>query len=69
MLFALAKSVVRSIFRVKLTGSVHQALQKRTLFVANHTSLLDGILMALFLPVRTTFLVHTDVLTNPLFRF
>lgn len=69
MLFTLVKSVVRTLFRVKLTGSVQQALQKRALFVANHTSLLDGIFMALFLPVRTTFLVHTDVLTNPLFRF
>lgn len=69
MLFTLVKSVIRTLFRVKLTGAVNQVHNPRTLYVANHASLLDGVLMALFLPVRATFLVHTDVLANPFYRF
>lgn len=69
MLTSVLKFVFKLLFRVKLTGAVTQAFQKRTLFVANHTSLLDGVLLALFLPNKPTFLVHTTVLENPLFRF
>lgn len=69
LLTKIAKSIVQVLLRVELTGAVDQPMQKRTLFVANHTSLLDGLLMALFLPVKTTFLVHTDVLANPFYRF
>jgi len=66
---SLLKFIFRVLFRVQLTGASTQAFQKRTLFVANHTSLLDGVLLALFLPNKPTFLVHTSVLENPLFRF
>lgn len=63
------KVIVGWLFRVKLAGAFAQPTQPRTVYVANHTSLLDGLLMALFLPGRPTFLVHTTVLENPLFRF
>lgn len=69
MFKSILKATVRVLFRVKLTGAFDQPINKKTLFVANHTSLLDGLLLALFLPVKATFLVHTDVLANPLFRF
>jgi acyl-[acyl-carrier-protein]-phospholipid O-acyltransferase/long-chain-fatty-acid--[acyl-carrier-protein] ligase len=61
--------IVKTIFRVEITGSFNQVIGKKTLFVANHTSLLDGLLTALFLPTKVTVLVHTSVLANPLFRF
>jgi len=38
------------------------------LIIANHESFLDGLLLGLFLPVRATFVVHTTVLNNWLFR-
>lgn len=69
MLISCLKFIFKLLFRVKLTGAVTQKFAKRTLFVANHTSLLDGVLLALFLPHKPTFLVHTAVLENPLFRF
>lgn len=69
MLTSVLKFIFKLLFRVKLTGAFAQAYQKRTLFVANHTSLLDGVLLALFLPNKPTFLVHTTVLENPLYRF
>jgi acyl-[acyl-carrier-protein]-phospholipid O-acyltransferase/long-chain-fatty-acid--[acyl-carrier-protein] ligase len=69
LLVSILKLVLKVLFRVKLTGAVDQATHKRTIFVANHTSLLDGVLLALFLPNKPTFLVHTTVLENPLFRF
>lgn len=69
MLISCLKFIFKLLFRVKLTGAVTQKFAKRTLFVANHTSLLDGVLLALFLPHKPTFLVHTTVLENPLFRF
>lgn len=69
MLTSFLRFVFQLLFRVKLTGATTQAFAPRTLFVANHTSLLDGVLLALFLPNKPTFLVHTAVLENPLFRF
>ena len=69
MLFSAARTVVKSLFRVKLAGAFDQPIQKRTVFVANHVSLLDGVLMALFMPAKTTFLVASEVLDKPLYRF
>jgi len=69
LLTFLLKSFFKLLFRVKLTGASAQSFAPRTVFVANHTSLLDGVLLALFLPNRPTFLVHTTVLENPLYRF
>jgi acyl-[acyl-carrier-protein]-phospholipid O-acyltransferase/long-chain-fatty-acid--[acyl-carrier-protein] ligase len=36
------------------------------LIVANHESFIDGLLLAVFLPVQATFVVHTTVARNPL---
>ena len=65
---SILKAIIGWLFRVTLSGAYAQPVHPRTVFVANHTSLLDGLLMALFLPGRPTFLVHTTVLENPLFR-
>jgi acyl-[acyl-carrier-protein]-phospholipid O-acyltransferase/long-chain-fatty-acid--[acyl-carrier-protein] ligase len=66
---AIIRAIFKLLFRVKITGAFNPNPSKRTVFVANHTSLLDGVLLALFLPQKPTFLVHTTVLENPLFRF
>ncbi len=41
----------------------------RTLIVANHESFLDGLLLAAFLPVNATFVVHTQVTKSAFFRW
>jgi acyl-[acyl-carrier-protein]-phospholipid O-acyltransferase/long-chain-fatty-acid--[acyl-carrier-protein] ligase len=55
-------------FRVKVHGLEHVPQDNRLLIIANHESFLDGLLLGLFLPKRATFVVHTGVLKNKLFR-
>jgi acyl-[acyl-carrier-protein]-phospholipid O-acyltransferase/long-chain-fatty-acid--[acyl-carrier-protein] ligase len=58
--------VTRLLFRVQVHGDTSKFLNERTLIVANHESLIDGLLLAVFLPVQATFVVHTTVARNPL---
>ncbi len=62
------RGLLRILFRISITGDPASFHNERTLIVANHESFLDGLLLALFLPVRATFVVHTQVAQNPLFR-
>ena len=64
----LLRSVLRLLFRVSLTGDPQVCINPRTLIVANHESLLDGLLLRLFLPVDATFVVHAQVARSWLFR-
>ena len=65
----LPDALVRSIFQglLKLFFRVHlegiknfKKAGKRVLLVANHTSLLDGLLIATFMPDKVTFAINTD---------
>lgn len=58
----------RVLFRVSVRGAPWPAQPGKLLVIANHESFLDGLLLGLFLPFRATFVVHTTVLENPLFR-
>ena len=49
------RGVLRLVFRLSITGDPASFHNERTLIVANHESFLDGLLLALFLPVRATF--------------
>jgi acyl-[acyl-carrier-protein]-phospholipid O-acyltransferase/long-chain-fatty-acid--[acyl-carrier-protein] ligase len=62
------RALLRLLFRISITGDPASFYNERTLIVANHESFLDGLLLALFLPVRATFVVHTEVVKSPLFR-
>jgi acyl-[acyl-carrier-protein]-phospholipid O-acyltransferase/long-chain-fatty-acid--[acyl-carrier-protein] ligase len=62
------RGFLRLLFRLSVAGDAASFHNERTLIVANHESFLDGLLLALFLPVRATFVVHTEVLKNSLFR-
>ena len=58
--------VTRVLFRVRVHGDTSKFVNERTLIVANHESLIDGLLLAVFLPVQATFVVHTTVARNRL---
>ena len=68
MIARLLKYICRIVFRVEVTGIANLPKQKKLLIIANHESFLDGLLLGLFLPMHVTFVVHTRVLNNWLFR-
>ena len=58
----LLKLLLRALYRVELKGLEHlDAAGPRVLVVANHTSFLDAILLAVFLPGPLTFAVNTFI--------
>ncbi|MDR1888543.1 MAG: bifunctional acyl-ACP--phospholipid O-acyltransferase/long-chain-fatty-acid--ACP ligase [Zoogloeaceae bacterium] len=69
----LLKLVCKILFRVRLKNAfeeMHNDLSRRPLLViANHQSLLDGVLLGLFLPIENPmFVVHSDVVKHFAFR-
>lgn len=68
MLKTLLRLLCRMLFRVEIHGTANLPETRKLLAIANHESFLDGLLIGLFLPFRATFLVHTTVLDNPVFR-
>ena len=69
MLVSLLRGLSRLLFRVRINGLEHVPAGDGLLIIANHESFLDGLLLGLFLPRRATFVVHSDVLKRPLFRW
>ena len=65
----LLRAILRPLFRVDVTGDPGVFANDRTLIVANHESLLDGLLLGVFLPVDAVFVVHAQVLTKWYFRW
>jgi acyl-[acyl-carrier-protein]-phospholipid O-acyltransferase/long-chain-fatty-acid--[acyl-carrier-protein] ligase len=59
---ALIRCVLTLLYRVKVTGLEHyEHAGERVLIIANHTSYLDAVLLAVFLPERVTFMVNTQI--------
>ncbi|MDR1529963.1 MAG: bifunctional acyl-ACP--phospholipid O-acyltransferase/long-chain-fatty-acid--ACP ligase [Burkholderiales bacterium] len=54
-------------FRVRVNGRLDVFNHARTLIVANHESLIDGVLLALMLPIEPIFIVHSTVVKHPFF--
>lgn len=68
MLKSLLRLLCRILFRVEIRCDTQLPEIGKLLVVANHESFLDGLLIGLFLPFRATFVVHTTVLNNRIFR-
>ncbi len=61
--------LLRILYRVEVTGlENYDKAGKRVLIVANHTSLLDGVLMYAWLPETPTFAINTNIATKKIFR-
>ena len=62
------RQLCRVLYRVELTGDLSNFQNEKTLIIANHQSLLDGMLLSLFLPVDATFVVNTAIAKKPFFK-
>lgn len=60
--------LIRLLFRIEVKGRMEALDAERLLVVANHESLLDGLLLGLFLPINPVFVVHTGVAREWQFR-
>ncbi|HOK46485.1 MAG TPA: AMP-binding protein [Bryobacteraceae bacterium] len=59
MIRSLVSRLLRFIFRVRVRGTLGR--HEKLLIVANHQSLLDGILLGASLPVQPVWVLHTEV--------
>lgn len=65
----LLRLILRLLYRVRVTGMEHyRTAGERVLIIANHSSLLDGILLYAWLPETPTFAINTQIASRPLFR-
>lgn len=67
LLKLILRLTLKILFRVEVRGDWPAKLPERLLIVANHESFLDGMLLALFLPISPVFVVHTRVAEHWLF--
>ncbi len=68
MIASLLRLMSRLLFRIEVRGATNIPSTGKLLVIANHESLLDGMLLGLFLPFKATVVVHTTVLNSWLFR-
>ena len=58
----LLRGALRVLYRVRVTGMENYGLAgERVLVIANHTSFLDAVLLAAFMPDRLTFAINTEI--------
>ena len=63
------RCLLRLLYRVEVTGMEHyRQAGKRVLIVANHVSLLDGVLLYAWLPDDLRFAINTQIAARPQFK-
>lgn len=68
MIRVVLRLLLRLLLRVKIEGDTQQLLRGRSLIVANHDSLLDGVLLGLFLPGMPTVVLTREMVRSRLVR-
>ena len=67
---SLFRLLMRALYRVECVGFENMVkAPKKTLLIANHTSLLDGILIAAFMPRNVCFAINTEWTKHPFIRW
>ncbi|MFB6326101.1 bifunctional acyl-ACP--phospholipid O-acyltransferase/long-chain-fatty-acid--ACP ligase [Pantoea deleyi] len=61
MVFTLLRLIFRLLWRVELRGDVTELNKQKVLITPNHMSFLDGILLALFLPIKPVFAIYSTI--------
>ncbi|HHR6139130.1 TPA: bifunctional acyl-ACP--phospholipid O-acyltransferase/long-chain-fatty-acid--ACP ligase [Providencia alcalifaciens] len=68
MLAKIIKKVLRFLFRVEVIGNTNEFNQNKCIITPNHVSFLDGVLIALFLPVKPVFAMYSSVATPKMIK-
>ncbi|WP_370560673.1 bifunctional acyl-ACP--phospholipid O-acyltransferase/long-chain-fatty-acid--ACP ligase [Edwardsiella tarda] len=68
MLYRLIGALLKRLFRLRLSGFDQRFDYDKLLIVPNHVSFLDGVLLALYLPVRPVFAVYSSIADSRLMR-
>ncbi|MGZ5094282.1 MAG: 1-acyl-sn-glycerol-3-phosphate acyltransferase, partial [Burkholderiales bacterium] len=68
MIHTLLRWLLGALLRVRVEGDLSVLRGGRKLVIANHDSLLDGVLLGLFLPGLATVVVTPEALRHPLVR-
>ncbi|WP_409308018.1 bifunctional acyl-ACP--phospholipid O-acyltransferase/long-chain-fatty-acid--ACP ligase [Pectobacterium sp. B1J-3] len=61
MIYTLLRWVFRRLYRIRIEGDSSNFQQSKLLITPNHVSFLDGVLLALFLPIKPVFAVYSSI--------